>query len=128
VSAEHGRRTSESLRLPKNRHIKQNRDFARVRAQGKRMARGCLTANWLDLPLGSTSRVGVVTSRKIGSAVVRSRARRLLREAFRLHQGELNPVDLVLVARQSIVGKTFADVERDFLGVMRQAGVLRISG
>ena len=113
-----------SLRLPKDRHLKQSRDFARVRAHGKRMAKGCLTANWLELS-GGSSRLGVVTSRKLGSAVIRSRARRLLREAFRLHQRELNPVDLVLVARQSIVGKTFAEVEKDFLTAMHQAGVLK---
>ena len=115
----------QSLRLPKDRHIKQSRDFARVRTQGKRMAKGCLTANWLELPQGSASRVGVVTTRRIGSAVIRSRARRLLREAFRLHQRELLPIDIVLIARQSIVGKSFAEVERDFLGVMKQGGVLK---
>lgn len=114
-----------ALRLPKHRHIKQNRDFARVRAQGKRMAKGCLTANWMELPSGSLSRVGVVTSRKIGTAVIRSRARRLLREVFRLHQSALHPVDLVLVARQSIVGKSLGEVERDFLAAMNQAGVLK---
>jgi ribonuclease P protein component len=114
------------LRLPKGRHLKQSRDFARLRTKGKRMAKGCLTANWLELPQGP-SRVGVVTSRRIGGSVVRSRARRLLREAFRLHQCELTPIDLVLVARQSIVGKTLADVERDFLGVMKQAGVLKVT-
>ena len=89
------------------------------------MARGCLTANWLDLPQGSSSRIGVVTTRRIGSAVTRSRARRLLREAFRLHQRELQPIDLVLIARQSIVGKSFAEVERDFLDVMKQGGVIK---
>jgi hypothetical protein len=34
---------------------------------------------------------------------------------------------MVLVARQSIAGKSFADVERDFLTVMKQGGVLRVT-
>jgi ribonuclease P protein component len=55
---------------------------------------------------------------------VRSRARRLLREAFRLHQHDLkNAVDLVLVARNSILGKGLADVENDFLTILRKAGL-----
>lgn len=66
--------------------------------------------------------MGVVTSKKIGDAVARSRARRLLRESFRLHQHDLSgAVDLVLVARPSISGRKFAEVERDFLRVLRQA-------
>jgi ribonuclease P protein component len=106
--------------------IKYGRDFSRARVQGKRIANGCLVANWLDLPAGGRTRLGVITSRKVGESVQRSRARRLLREAFRLHQLELeHPVDLVLVARPSIAGKKFAEVERDFLTVLRRARLLK---
>ena len=72
------------------------------------------------------AKLGVVTSKKIGGAVERSRARRLLRESFRLHQHELaQPVELVLVARNSIAGKDFAEVEKDFLAALRRAGLLK---
>ena len=105
--------------------IKQGRDFSRVRQEGERLVLGCLIANWRKLPADSTYRLGVVTSGKIGNAVVRNRARRLLREAFRRHQHDFTqPVDLVLVARASIVGKGFADVEKDFLTILRKAGLL----
>ena len=87
---------------------------------------GCLIANWHPLPQGATPRLGVVTSRKIGGAVVRSRARRLLRESFRQHQNELaQPVELVLVARPSIAGRAFAEVEKDFLTTLQRAGLLK---
>jgi ribonuclease P protein component len=87
---------------------------------------GCLVANWRRLPSGANTRLGVITGAKIGGAVVRSRARRLLRETFRLHQEELGQaLDLVLVARPSIAGKQFADVERDFLTTLRKAGLLK---
>lgn len=102
--------------------IKHGRDFARLREAGGRLACGCLVLNWLTLPAGSSSRLGLVASGKIGGAVVRNRARRLLRESFRLHQLELaGPLDLVLVARPSIAGKDFAFVERDFLTALRRA-------
>ncbi|MGZ4986871.1 MAG: ribonuclease P protein component [Limisphaerales bacterium] len=115
---------SARLRLQRSSRIKSTGDFARTRAKGQRFTSGCLILNIADRPPGSKSRVGVITSRKIGDAVVRSRARRLLRETFRLHQHELGrPVDVVLVARASIVGKKFADVERDFLKALTQSDV-----
>ena len=114
------------LSLPRDRRIKQGRDFARTRTTGKRIANGCLVANWVELPAGASSRIGVITSRKVGESVVRSRARRLLREVFRLHQFDLKqPLDLVLVARPSIVKKSFGEVERDFLAALHRAQLIK---
>ena len=116
---------SKRLGLGQKQRLKQGRDFARVRQSGQRVVSGCLIANWLMLPPDAGSRLGVVVSRKVGNAVTRSRTRRRLREAFRLHQHELRqPVDLVLVARPSIATREYAEVERDFLGALRKAGVV----
>jgi ribonuclease P protein component len=114
------------LRLSRLSRLAQNRDFSRVRQTGQRLVLGCLIANWNRLPEGVPPKLGVVTSKKIGGAVERSRARRLLRESFRLHQHELaEPVELVLVARNSIAGKSLAGVEKDFLAVLRRASLLK---
>lgn len=114
------------LRLGRASRLAQSRDFARVRQAGERLAQGCLIANWQKLPAGAAPRLGVVTSKKIGGAVVRNRARRLLRESFRTHQHELaHPVDIVLVARNSIVGKAFAQVEKDYLLALKRAGLTK---
>lgn len=115
-----------SLGFPRERRIKQGRDFGRAKIEGRRLVQGCLILNWVSISPPAPSRLGVITSRKIGEAVVRSRARRLLREAFRLHQGDLAAsVDLILVARASIVGKRYADVERDYLGALKKARLYR---
>lgn len=114
------------LKFSRAMRIKQGRDFSRIRKEGQRMVTGCLIANWLKQPPGSPARLGVVTSSRIGNAVVRNRARRLMREAFRLHQHDLAaPLDLVLIARASIVGKVLAGVEKDFLTTLRKAGLLQ---
>ncbi len=116
----------DALGLPRSRRIKQGRDFARARAQGRRLTHGCLVLNWVAMPHGGTSRVGVITGRRIGEAVVRTRARRLLREAFRLHQPHLSqPVDVVLVARPSIVGKRLNDVAGDYVTALKKARLYR---
>jgi ribonuclease P protein component len=112
------------LRLGRSLRLAQSRDFARIRTAGERLALGCLIANWNKLPEGASPKLGVITSKKIGGAVQRSRARRLLRESFRRHQLELaQPVELILVARNSIAGKSFGEVEKDFLAALKRAGL-----
>ena len=116
------------LSLSRAKRLRESRAFAALRQEGHREARGCLVANWKLAPGRTLSRVGVIASRRLGPAVVRNRAKRLLREVFRRHQHELvAPVDLVLVARSSIVGCACAQVERDFLGLLRRARMLRES-
>jgi ribonuclease P protein component len=121
--------TPARLRFGRASRIKQGRDFSRLRREGQRLSNGCLIANWRRLAPGTRSRLGVITSGRIGGAVIRNRARRLLRESFRLHQNQLvQPVDLVLVARASIAGKSFTEVERDVLTSLRKAGLLQKPG
>jgi ribonuclease P protein component len=114
------------LKFTRAMRIKQGRDFSRTRQEGQRMVLGCLIANWRRVAVDAPTRLGVVTSGRIGNAVARSRARRLLREVFRVHQRDLaQPVDLVLVARPSITDKSFGGVEKDFLATLRKAGLLK---
>lgn len=114
------------LTLARAQRVQDRREFLESKASGRRIALGCLVANWLPLPAGTVSRLGLVTSRKIGNSVARSRARRLLRESFRRHQHELTePTMLILIARQSIAGKAFASVEQDYLAALRRGGLLK---
>jgi ribonuclease P protein component len=118
--------TGQRLRFGRAAHLKDGRDFNRLRQRGERLVWGCLIANWQESPAASASRLGVITGARMGNAVARSRARRLLRESFRLHQHDLaRSIDLVLVARPSIAGKGFAEVERDFLTMLRKARLLK---
>ena len=119
--------TPQPLGFARSARIKQARHFRAVREQGQRLTMGCLIANWQRAPERQSGRLGVITSSRIGNAVVRNRARRLLRECFRLHQHSIAyPVELVLVARPSIVNKDFFGVEKDFLTTLRKAGLLKV--
>jgi ribonuclease P protein component len=116
-----------SLTFGQGKRLRQSAEFAQIKLDGRRLAKGSLLANWIERPgrQGEPLRLGVVTPKSIGPAVERSRARRLMREAFRLNQRKLKrPLTLVLVARRSIVGNGFAEVERDFLNLMRAARLL----
>ena len=117
--------SGQHARFPKSSRIQASTDFRAIREQGTRLSKGYILINWQSLPEGSTSRLGVITGRRIGKAHIRNRARRLLRESFRLHQHELlQPVELVLVARRSISGRSFHSVERHFLSLLKKVGLL----
>ena len=114
--------TPARLRLTRAMRIRYRADFVRLKQQGQRLARGCLVLNWQELSLGANSRFAVITTRKLGKAVTRNRCRRLLRECFRLHQHEFRvPVELVLIARASMVGQSYVQVERVYLKLLHQA-------
>jgi ribonuclease P protein component len=88
-----------SASFPKPLHLRTPREFAAVYDAKVRESRGPLLI--YALPNGlNHPRIGLSTSRKVGTAVRRNRIRRLLREAFRLMQHDLpRGYDLVVVVR-----------------------------
>lgn len=84
--------------------LKNRRQFDLVYSQGrKRTARVLVLFHLDDAP---DQQVAFVASRKIGGAVQRNRAKRLMREAFRslASTQEIPPGWFVLVARSGILG------------------------
>ena len=76
-----------------------------------------------DSPIGA--RFGVITSRKVGGAVVRNRVRRRLRHIQRAHFGKiLGNVWCVTVARFRASQATFAELEAEWCKLAKRAGVL----
>lgn len=63
-------------------------------------------------PDAATTRVAVIASRRVGTAVARNRAKRLLREAVR-QQAWRPGLDVVLVARGPAASASLAEVMSD---------------
>lgn len=96
--------------------LKENRDFKRIYARGKSCPHPLLVtyARKNRLPF---NRVGITTSKKIGNAVTRNRARRIIREAYRsVGPGLPGGWDFVFVARF----KTSKAKTQDLIPVMRK--------
>lgn len=72
-------------------------------------------------------RIGITTSKKIGNAVQRNRARRIIREAFRQIDVPFKAnYDIVFVARTKTVYKKSTDIYNVMLSLLSQAGVIDI--
>lgn len=82
---------------------------------------------WLRIAPDAARRVGTVASKRtFPTAVARNRARRLLRETFRLQRDGLREdVDMVLVARALIRGMRSDAVAEDFRRICRRGGAWR---
>ena len=96
-----------NFRFPKEARLRKPGEFRRVYAEGKRFEGRFMTA--FIMPSETVfQRFGVTASKKaIGKAHDRNRAKRLLREAFRLSRAELDQLDTkydwVINARRSLL-------------------------
>ena len=69
------------------------------------------------------SRAGISVGKRLGNAVKRNRARRLIREALRLSRDSLDRcVWIVCVAKREIGGACFPEVEADLIRLLEQSG------
>ncbi len=105
--------------------LKHNHVFRRLYAKGKNQVTPHL-ALYARKNGGTTSRLGITVSTKLGHAVVRNRVRRRLREIYRIHENLFLPgYDLVVVARVRSVYAKFGELERSFLKAARNLELLR---
>ena len=124
--------------LPQQSRMRRPEDFRRVLRTGRR-AGGSVIAGHLLLPVGSAggvrsgdpAKVGFIVSRAVGSAVVRNRVKRRLRELMRRRLASLpGGCLLVLRAHPAAAGARQADLAADLDLVIgrllgRQVGALR---
>ena len=79
--------------------INQNRDFRRAYSKGKYAAHPLLVTYAVKNRTGET-RLGITASKKVGNAVQRNRARRIITAAFMPLEEQIKKgYDIVLVAR-----------------------------
>lgn len=103
--------------------------YPRIFAE-KRSVYGRTLVLWVARGADAGRRAGVVVSKRtFRRAVDRNRAKRLMREAFRLSRHQLvADVDVILIARSGIAGKGCQDVISDLESVCRKAKLWRPAG
>lgn len=110
--------------LPKAHRLTRSGEYARVRREGRSQAHPLLIL--ASAPNGGeVTRVGFAVGAKIGSAVVRNRVKRLLREAVRARLDDLpRGYDVVLIARRESAAARLSDISVALDGLLRRARLL----
>ena len=101
--------------------VRKRAEFDRIQKGGSRVNTRSFVLVLAGRKDRGPARLGITASRKIGGAVVRNRAKRLVREAFRA-LGELFPpgLDLVVIVRKPPGAMKAADVADEWLRARKE--------
>jgi ribonuclease P protein component len=113
------------MRLPSRLHLKESRDFARMKAEGRSQSgRFFVLAMQQDAAV-SSFQFGLITGKRLGNAVVRNRLRRQMREIIRAHQEDIAlGWQFVTIARWRAPEADFAELEQDWVRLAKRQGLL----
>ena len=106
------------MRFRSRQRLRRQGDFLKVREQGRTFRCPHFFLQLLETapPEELLRRVGIITSRRIGNAVKRNRARRLFREIFRTNQEALpQACDTVIVVRSNCHTASLEELQELFL-------------
>ncbi|MBI3745658.1 MAG: ribonuclease P protein component [Chloroflexi bacterium] len=99
-------------------------DFAALQERGTMRSHPLLAARILRTDLDVT-RFGMATGRVLGSAVIRNRVRRRIREVLRALEQDIQPGwDVLLIARPALVGTDHATLAMTLRRQLARGGVL----
>ena len=91
-----------------------NYEFQRLYRRGKSAVRSTLVMYATETK-GDKIRLGITAGKKIGGAVCRNRAKRRIRELFRITQDEFKSgTDICIVARGRILDVPYEKLVKDF--------------
>ncbi len=112
------------LRFPKSARLSRASEFARLRREGRSFHGSFVVLSILKAESDTDARIGLITSRRVGAAVVRNRVRRRLREIVRAMRPRLcRGWHLVIVARASAARAEFVALQEE-LHVLAQRGAI----
>jgi len=104
---------ARSHRFGSDQRLRRRVEFQRVFDTGFRVHARFLTLVVSPSPAGS-ARLGIVASRKLGNAVQRNRAKRLIREIFRQVNDPRPALDVVVIPRRELFDAAYTTLEADF--------------
>lgn len=104
--------------------LKKDFEFRRAYGRGKNSVSAGLVLYCFKTKLGMI-RIGITTGKKVGNAVLRNRARRVIRESIRHIEPELRGSwDIVVVARTRTPSMKSQSVEKELRLALSEMGII----
>jgi ribonuclease P protein component len=97
-------------------HIRRREEFERIYEAGARQT-GRNMIIFVQPTAHAWARLGIAATRKLGSAVVRNRAKRLVRELFRQNK-PAGGLDVVVVPRREMLDASYSSLEAEFRALL----------
>jgi ribonuclease P protein component len=97
-------------------HIRKRADFELIYQTGFKRSGRLMTMFTREREAGP-ARLGIAATRKMGAAVERNRAKRLVREVFRHHKPSMS-IDVVVVPRREMLAAPFDRLEAEFQSLL----------
>lgn len=105
--------------------LKENYEFRRTYQKGVSAVSPVMVLYCRKNRLGR-NRLGLVSSTKLGHAVVRNRCRRRLREVYRLEKPQLKTgYDIILVARSRTATVPWPELQKQFSRLCRKVDLMK---
>ena len=113
------------LRFPKTARLTRAAEFRRVKIQGNSFHGKLLILSVLKRPGLPETKIGLITTRRLGNAVARNRTRRRIREIVRAILPRLERgVHLVVIARKNAAAAPFEELRNEWLRLANRAALL----
>ena len=114
----------EIITLVKSTVLNQNKDFSRLYGRGKSNVNPALVSYAMKHRAGFC-RIGITAGKKIGNAVTRNRAKRVIREAYREIAPKISgSYDFVFVARTRTAHKKSTEIRQIMESQLKSLGIL----
>lgn len=105
--------------------LRNKKDFSSIYKHGKSFGDKYVVLFFKKNNL-SYNRTAFLASKKVGNSVKRNRARRLMKEAYRLSEIDLqNGYDFIIIARATIDNQKYKNVRKSLESVFRRAKVIK---
>ena len=104
------------MRFLAGEHVRKRADFELIYKTGFKRSGRLMTMFTRERETGP-ARLGIAATRKMGAAVERNRAKRLVRELFR-HNKPGAAMDIVIVPRKEILEASYEKIEAEFRSLL----------